>query len=86
MTAALKETCLSWPFFVSHHLYGVSEFSPFSSAALKIKVILAEILVNYDVSYPSGEKERPEGFAFNLFTTPNPFAKLTFTRRVYGSS
>jgi hypothetical protein len=51
------------------------------SAALKVKVILAEILLNYDISYPSGKKERPEGFAFNLFTTPNPFATLTFSRR-----
>jgi len=50
-------------------------------AALKIKVILAEIILNYDLSYPSGKAERPKSFAFNLFTTPSPTAKLTFTRR-----
>jgi hypothetical protein len=45
-----------------------------------IKVILSQIIMEYNVSYP-GKKERPPGFALNLFTTPNPFAKLTFTRR-----
>lgn len=47
-----------------------------------IKVILAEILLNYDISYPSGEKRRPKGIPFNLFTTPSPFAKLAFSRRM----
>lgn len=52
------------------------------SAALMIKVVLAEILLNYDISYPSGKKQRPKGIPFNLFTTPSPFAKLVFRRRI----
>ncbi|THU95306.1 cytochrome P450 [Dendrothele bispora CBS 962.96] len=50
-------------------------------AALKVKVILAEILLNYDLSFPEGTSKYPKPFAFNIFTVPSPFAKLTFTKR-----
>ncbi|KAF7328279.1 Ent-kaurene oxidase [Mycena venus] len=50
-------------------------------AALKIKVILCEILMNYDVSFPSGESTMPKPFAFNMFTMPNRTARLVFTKR-----
>ncbi|KAJ7836200.1 cytochrome P450 [Mycena leptocephala] len=50
-------------------------------AALKIKVILCEILMNYDVSFPAGESTTPKGFAFNVFTMPNPTARLVFAKR-----
>lgn len=53
----------------------------FYSAALKIKVILCEILMNYDVSFPAGESTTPKGFAFNVFTMPNPTARLVFAKR-----
>ncbi|KAJ7648219.1 cytochrome P450, partial [Mycena polygramma] len=50
-------------------------------AALKIKVILCEILMNYDVSFPVGHSTRPKPFAFNVFTMPNMTARLVFTKR-----
>ncbi|KAJ7328341.1 cytochrome P450 [Mycena albidolilacea] len=50
-------------------------------AALKIKIILAEILVNYDVSFPAGESTTPKPFAFNVFTMPNPSARLVFRKQ-----
>ncbi|KAJ7472841.1 cytochrome P450 [Mycena latifolia] len=50
-------------------------------AALKIKLILAEVLLNYDLSFPPGATTTPKPFAFNNFTVPNQSAKLVFTRR-----
>ncbi|KAJ6468009.1 cytochrome P450 [Mycena vitilis] len=50
-------------------------------AALKIKVILCEILMNYDVSFPVGDSTQPKPFAFNVFTMPNMTARLVFTKR-----
>ncbi|KAJ7042979.1 cytochrome P450 [Mycena alexandri] len=50
-------------------------------AALKIKVILSELLLNYDVAFPKGASHSPKPFAFNIFTVPNPTAKLVFTKR-----
>ncbi|KAH8824883.1 cytochrome P450 [Flagelloscypha sp. PMI_526] len=50
-------------------------------ASLMVKLILAEIIMNYGLSYPDGKKERPAGVPFNLFTTPNPWAKLIFSKR-----
>ncbi|KAJ6545084.1 cytochrome P450 [Mycena vulgaris] len=50
-------------------------------AALKIKLILAEVLLNYDVAFPAGASKTPKLFAFNNFTVPNRSAKLVFTRR-----
>ncbi|KAJ6528398.1 cytochrome P450 [Mycena sp. CBHHK59/15] len=50
-------------------------------AALKIKLILAEILLNYDVAFPVGASKTPKPFAFNNFTVPNRTAKLVFTIR-----
>ncbi|KAF5366226.1 hypothetical protein D9758_005803 [Tetrapyrgos nigripes] len=51
-------------------------------AALKVKVILAELVLNYDLSFPPGASHHPKPFAFNIFTVPNPGAKLVFTKRV----
>ncbi|KAJ7737958.1 cytochrome P450 [Mycena metata] len=50
-------------------------------AALKIKVILCEILRNYDVTFPEGASTTPKPFAFNVFTVPNPTARLVFKKR-----
>ncbi|KAJ7123770.1 cytochrome P450 [Mycena epipterygia] len=50
-------------------------------AALKIKVILAELLLNYDLAFPEGASTTPKPFAFNIFTVPNPTAKLVFAKR-----
>ncbi|KAJ7112121.1 cytochrome P450 [Mycena epipterygia] len=50
-------------------------------AALKIKVILCEILLNYDVTFPDGASTTPKPFAFNVFTVPNPTARLVFKKR-----
>ncbi|KAJ7730245.1 cytochrome P450 [Mycena maculata] len=50
-------------------------------AALKIKVILSELLLSYDIAFPEGASHTPKPFAFNIFTVPNPTAKLVFTKR-----
>ncbi|KAJ7666786.1 cytochrome P450 [Mycena polygramma] len=50
-------------------------------AALMIKIIVAELLLNYDLAFPAGASQSPKPFAFNIFTVPNPTAKLVFTRR-----
>ncbi|KAJ6578774.1 cytochrome P450 [Mycena vulgaris] len=50
-------------------------------AALMIKVIVAELLLNYDLAFPEGASHTPKPFAFNIFTVPNPTAKLVFTKR-----
>ncbi|KAJ7815803.1 cytochrome P450 [Mycena olivaceomarginata] len=50
-------------------------------AALKIKVILAELLLSYDIAFPEGASRTPKPFAFNIFTVPNPTAQLVFTKR-----
>ncbi|KAJ7457038.1 cytochrome P450 [Mycena latifolia] len=50
-------------------------------AALMIKVIVSELLLNYNIEFPPGASQTPKPFAFNIFTIPNPSAKLVFTRR-----
>ncbi|KAJ7092456.1 cytochrome P450 [Mycena belliarum] len=50
-------------------------------AALMIKVIVSELLLNYDIAFPEGASRSPKPFAFNIFTVPNPSATLVFTRR-----
>ncbi|KAF8202596.1 cytochrome P450 [Mycena galopus ATCC 62051] len=50
-------------------------------AALKIKVILAELLLSYDIAFPEGASRTPKPFAFNIFTVPNPTAQLVFAKR-----
>jgi hypothetical protein len=37
--------------------------------------------MNYDVSFPAGESNTPKPFAFNVFTMPNPSARLVFRKR-----
>ncbi|KAJ7658499.1 cytochrome P450 [Mycena rosella] len=50
-------------------------------AALMIKVIVSELLLSYELAFPEGASQMPKPFAFNIFTVPNPSAKLVFTRR-----
>ncbi|KAJ7092474.1 cytochrome P450 [Mycena belliarum] len=50
-------------------------------AALMIKVVVSELLLNYDFAFPAGASQTPKSFAFNIFTVPNPSAKLVFTQR-----
>ncbi|KIJ52716.1 hypothetical protein M422DRAFT_156013 [Sphaerobolus stellatus SS14] len=49
-------------------------------AAFMVKIILAEILLAYDISFPEGASKNPRSFSFNIFTVPNPKAKLCFTK------
>lgn len=65
--------------FISHSFELLLNTKVRLSAALEIKVILAEILLNYDLSFPTGTPHKPKLFSFNLFTVPSPTAKLTFT-------
>jgi hypothetical protein len=44
-------------------------------------VILAELLLSYDIAFPEGASRTPKPFAFNIFTVPNPTAQLVFTKR-----
>ncbi|KAJ7832212.1 cytochrome P450, partial [Mycena olivaceomarginata] len=43
-------------------------------AALKIEVVLAELLLSYDIAFPEGASRTPKPLSFNIFTVPNPTA------------
>ncbi|KAJ7633515.1 hypothetical protein B0H17DRAFT_1149938 [Mycena rosella] len=49
--------------------------------ALKIKGVLAELLLSYDIAFPEGASRTPKPLSFNIFTVPNPTAQLIFTNR-----
>ena len=51
------------------------------SASMELKVMLAIILLNWDVSLPEGVKERPKNMAFQLAIVPPPRGELVFTKR-----
>jgi hypothetical protein len=51
-------------------------------ASLQSKIILAELLINYHISFPPGHTKTPKNMAFNLFVVPSRSARLIFTRRV----
>ena len=51
------------------------------SAAMELKIILATILLHWDVSLPEGVKERPKNMVFQTLVMPPPKAELVFTKR-----
>jgi len=51
------------------------------SASMELKVMLAVILLNWDVSLPEGVKERPKNMTFQVAIMPPPKAELVFTKR-----
>ena len=51
------------------------------SASMELKIILATILLNWDVSLPEGVKERPKNVVFQTITMPPLKAELVFTKR-----
>ena len=52
------------------------------SASMELKVILAIILLNWDVSLPEGVKERPKNMSVGVAVMPPPKAELVFTKRL----
>ena len=52
------------------------------SASMELKVMLATILLNWDVSLPERVKERPKNMAFGVAVMPPPKAELVFTKRL----
>jgi cytochrome P450 len=50
-------------------------------ASMEIKIMLALILVNYDVSFIPGTTERPKNVFFTGGIVPDPKAQLVFKRR-----
>ena len=52
------------------------------SASMELKVILAIILLNWDVSLPEGVKERPKNMTLHVSVLPPPKAELVFTKRL----
>jgi len=51
------------------------------SAAMELKIVLATIVLNWDVSLPDGVKERPKNMVFQTAIMPPPKAELVFTKR-----
>ncbi|KAF9012312.1 cytochrome P450 [Cyathus striatus] len=50
-------------------------------AAMELKIMLAHILLTYDVSYSPSIKERPKNIIFNGAIVPDPKVKMVFTPR-----
>jgi len=50
-------------------------------AAMELKIMLAHILLHYDISYPPGIIRRPKNIIFNGAIIPDPKARLVFTPR-----
>ena len=48
----------------------------------ELKAMLAHIVMNYDVQFVGGSRERPENIFFGQSVTPNPTVKVMFRRRV----
>jgi len=48
---------------------------------MELKIVLATILLNWDISLPEGVKERPKNMVFQTITMPPPKAELVFTKR-----
>ncbi|ORY71919.1 cytochrome P450 [Pseudomassariella vexata] len=55
-------------------------------AGNEIKLILAYLLLNYDIKLKDGETERPKPMMFMMSKTPNPTAEIMFRRRERSSS
>ena len=49
---------------------------------MELKVILAHMLSNYDVSFPEGVTGRPKNMVLNNIVLPDGKAKLVFTPRL----
>ncbi|GLB37078.1 putative cytochrome p450 [Lyophyllum shimeji] len=50
-------------------------------AAMELKIMLAHILLNYDISFPPGVTARPANITFNGAIIPDSKAQMVFTRR-----
>ncbi|KAF9452383.1 cytochrome P450 [Macrolepiota fuliginosa MF-IS2] len=50
-------------------------------AAMELKMMLAHLLLNFDISYPEGMNTRPKNAFFDGAIIPNPKAKLLFKAR-----
>lgn len=48
---------------------------------MELKIMLAHILLNFDISYPQGITNRPENTTFDGAIIPDPKAKLIFRAR-----
>jgi len=49
-------------------------------AAAELKIIVAEMLLNYDVEL-EGVSGRPQNMVFGISVAPNPTARVMFTKR-----
>lgn len=50
-------------------------------AGVQIKVVLASVLINYDISFPPGQTERPKNLYKGGLVRPDPRQKLVFVPR-----
>ncbi|KXN90613.1 Nitrite reductase [NAD(P)H] [Leucoagaricus sp. SymC.cos] len=50
-------------------------------AAMELKMMIAHIILNFDISYPQGIHTRPKNIVFNGAIVPDTRAKLIFTAR-----
>jgi hypothetical protein len=48
---------------------------------MELKVMLAHVILNYDIAFPSGISERPKNIYFDNMCVPDPSANLVFRRR-----
>lgn len=51
-------------------------------AGTQIKVVLASIILRYDVSFPKGQTKRPDNIYKGGLIQPDPRQKIVFKRRV----
>jgi len=50
-------------------------------AATVLKIVIATVLLRYDVTLPDGVAERPKNKVFSGVIVPDDRARLTFTKR-----
>ena len=50
-------------------------------AGVQIKAVLANIILNYDISFPAGQSERPENHYKGGLIRPDPNQKIVFKPR-----
>ena len=68
-------------FGMSHLQKKVSKWATHSLFEMELKLMLAHIILDYEVSYPPGITSRPKNILFNGAIVPDQKAHLVFKRR-----
>lgn len=93
----MRYRCTKWPTFSGRHAcagrffaavssirngsFTLSHDVEYSSIKVELKIMLAHMLLEYDISYPPTVTQRPKNMVFNGAVIPDSKARLLFKRR-----